>query len=160
MQGRYFDGLDSTAHAAEVRFEGGNLIIEAGGQTHVWSATGLFVDVHADQARVSRRGGDARLVMTAADWNRLAAGQRPVRRHSAAGGQGLIIGLTVAAAAAALVVFVGLPMASGPLARATPLTYEAQMGESYNAQLSTIFPACQGQAGQAVLQGLAGRLGD
>lgn len=68
MQGRYFDGLDSTAHAAEVRFEGGNLIIEAGGQTHVWSATGLFVDVHADQARVSRRGGDARLVMTAADW--------------------------------------------------------------------------------------------
>jgi Zn-dependent protease with chaperone function len=160
MQGRYFDGLDSTAHAAEVRFEGGNLIIEAGGQTHVWSGTGLFVDVHADQARVSRRGGDARLVMTAEDWNLLAAGQRPVRRHSAAGGQGLIIGLAVTAAATALVVFVGIPMASGPLARATPLSYEAQMGESYNAQLSAIFPACQGEAGQAALQGLADRLSD
>jgi len=158
MQGLYYDGLESTAHPAEVQLEAGNLIIEADGQVLTWSATDLFVDVHADQARLSRRGSDARLVLPASDWQRLSAGRASLRRNSAAGGRGLVIGLMVAAAATALVVFVGMPMASGPLARATPLTYESQMGESYNAQISVIFPRCAGEEGQDVLQRLADRL--
>lgn len=158
MQGLFYDGLGSTSHAAEVRFEGNSLVIEAGGQTYDWPTSHLSVDIHADQARISRRGSDARLVLSTSDWRQLSAGQAAVRRHSAAGGRGLVIALTVGAVATALVVFVGIPMASGPLARATPLTYESRMGDNYNAQISTIFPTCEDEAGQAVLQGLADQL--
>jgi len=160
MQGRFYDGTDATSHAAEVRFDGTTLVIEAAGQTHAWPTSELAVDIDRDQARVSRRRSDARLVLATADWRQLTAGHRQVRRHSAAGGGPLVIGLVVAAAATGLLVFVGIPMASGPLARATPIDYEARMGENYNAQLSGIFPACEGEAGQAALQRLADQLAD
>lgn len=160
MQGRFYDGADATAHDAAVGFDGTVLTIEAAGQSHVWSARDLSVDLHAGQARVSRRNSDARLVLAAEDWRQLTAGHREVRRHTAAGGKGVIVGLVVAAAATALVVFVGIPLASGPLARSTPLDYERRMGESYNLQISAIFPTCEGEDGQRVLQGLGDRLAE
>jgi len=158
MQGSFYDGLTATAHPAEVTFDGRALTIVAGGETHTWLASELSVDIHADQARISRRRSDARLVLALADWRQVSGALDGVRRHSAAGGRGLVVGLVAAAAATAFVVFVGIPMASGPLARATPLEYEQRMGENYNAQLSAVFPACEGEAGQAILQGLGDRL--
>lgn len=158
MQGRFYDGSSATAHMATVGFEADDLVIGAAGQTHRWPRRELSIDIHAGEARISRRRSDARLVMTRADWSELSVGQGQLRRHSAAGGKGLVIGLVAAAAATALVVFVGIPMASGPLARATPIDYERQMGESYNAQLSAVFPTCDDEAGQAVLQRLGDRI--
>lgn len=158
MQGRFYDGTSAAVHAATAAFEGGDLVIQANGQTHRWPARDLSVDTHAGEARISRRRSDARLVMSRMEWRELSAGQGALRRHSAAGGKGLVIGLVAAAAATALFVFVGMPMASGPLARATPIEYERQMGDSYNAQISAIFPTCGGEAGQAVLQRLGDRI--
>jgi len=158
MQGRFYDGTDATAHTAQLRFEAGVLTIEADGGAHAWPVAELSVDIHAGEARVSRRRSDARVILSADDWSQLTAGQRQVRSHSAAGGGGLVLGLVAAAVVTALVVFVGVPLASGPLARATPLEYERRMGESYDLQISTVFPACQGEAGQHVLQGLGDRL--
>ena len=158
MQTRFYDGTSATVHAATAAFEGDELVIQADGQTHRWPARELSVDIHAGEARISRRRSDARLVMPRSDWREVSAGQGALRRHTAAGGRGLVIGLVAAAAATALIVFVGVPMASGPLARATPIEYERQMGESYNAQISAIFPTCRNEAGQAVLQRLGDRI--
>ena len=160
MQARFYDGTDASAHAAELSFSDAGLTVEATGQTYIWPARELAVDIHAGEARISRRGSDARVVVSAEGWRQLTAGQREVRRHSAAGGEGLVVGLVATAVATALVVFVGIPAASGPLARATPLDYERQMGESYNRQISAIFPTCDGEAGQRVLQGLGDRLAE
>ena len=158
MQGRFHDGLDAGSHAAQAAFDGRVLTIEANGQTHQWPIADLAVDIHGGEARVSRRRSDARLIVSEADWRAASSLNPGVREHSAAGGRGLIIGLVGAAAAVALFVFVGMPMLSGPLARATPVDYEAQLGESYNAQVSLLFPTCEGEQGQAVLDQLGQRI--
>ena len=158
MQGRFYDGVDAGSHAARASFDGRAVTIEANGQTHVWPARELSVDIHGGEARISRRRADARLVVSESDWRAVAGLSGAVRSHSAAGGRGLVIGLVAAAAAVALFVFVGVPLASGPLARATPSAYEARLGESYNAQVSAIFPACEDEAGQAVLDQLGQRI--
>lgn len=159
MQGRYHDGIAAGSHEAQAAFDGRFLTIQADGQTHQWPIGDLSVDIHGGEARVSRRRSDARLIVQEADW-RAATGalNRGVRAHSAAGGRGLIIGLVATAAAVALFVFVGMPMLSGPLARATPVEYEAQLGESYDAQVSLLFPTCEDEQGQAVLEQLGRRI--
>lgn len=160
MQGRFYDGLDAGSHAAQASFDGRALTIQAGDQTHVWPVGDLSVDIHGGEARISRRRSDARLVVSEADWSAASGLAGSVRRHSAAGGRGLIIGLVAAAVAVSLFVFVGMPMLSGPLARATPVSYEAQLGESYNAQIAALFPACEDEAGQAVLDRLGQRIAE
>lgn len=158
VHARFHDGDSAATHQAEVSHDGRALVIVVGDQTHVWPTSELSVDVHGGQARVSRQRADARLVLTEADWNRLTSAHAAVRSHSASGGRGLIIGLTVVAASLALFVFVGMPALSGPLARATPIEYERRMGDSYNAQISALFPTCEGEAGQAVLTDLGARI--
>lgn len=155
---RFYDGQSAAAHDAEVSHDGRDLIIRVGSQTHAWPTRELSVDIHGGEARVSRHRSDARLVLAEPDWNRLTAARGRIRSHGAGGGRGLIIGLTAVAAGLALFVFVGMPALSGPLARATPIEYERRMGDSYNAQISAIFPACENEAGQAVLADLGARI--
>lgn len=155
---RFYDGQSAAAHDADVSHDGRDLVIRVGGETHTWPTRELSVDVHGGQARVSRLRQDARLVLAETDWNRLTAAQAPIQKHGAGGGRGLIIGLTAVAAGLALFVFVGMPALSGPLARATPIEYERRMGDSYNAQISALFPACEDEAGQAVLADLGSRI--
>ena len=155
---RFYDGNSAAAHDVDVSHDGRDLIFRLGDQSHVWPTRELSVDVHGGQARVSRRRSDARLVMSETDWNRLTASHAVIRRHSAGGGRGLVIGLTAAAVGLGLFVFVGMPALSGPLARATPIDYERRMGDSYNAQISAFFPTCEDAAGQAVLSDLGARI--
>jgi Zn-dependent protease with chaperone function len=158
VSARFYDGDSAAAHDADVSHDGRDLTIATGAETHVWPARDLSVDIHGGQARVSRRRSDVRLVLAEADWNRLTAAHPSVRTHNAGGGRGLIIGLVTVAAGLALFVFVGMPALSGPLARATPIDYERRMGDSYNAQISALFPTCENEPGQAVLSELGARI--
>ena len=70
----------------------------------------------------------------------------------------LAVALAVVAAAVTGFVFIGIPALSGPLARATPVEYERNMGRNFDLQMSALFPSCEGEAGQAALQTMTDRL--
>lgn len=158
MQGRFHDGITTAAHPVAVVAEAGVLRFHADGADHVWPAEALSAERVNGAVRLSRPYDPARLVLDEADWRALgwdtALTRRSHRREWA-----LLAGLAASAAAAALAVFVGVPLASGPLARATPPSFEAGVGENFEAQLKLGFPSCTGADGQRALQALGGRLG-
>lgn len=154
MRARFHDGRTATPWSVEVAVEAGALVFEADGQTRRWPADGLSVERGGDYVRVSHRTSpDARLTLDPADWARAGLDVRGGRGHVA-----LVLGLTAAAAALGLFVFVGMPALSGPLARATPPAYEARIGKSFETQLGWAFPRCEGKAGQAALHKLGATL--
>jgi beta-barrel assembly-enhancing protease len=64
----------------------------------------------------------------------------------------------VAAAAFGTFVFLGVPAASGPLARATPTSLERQIGRNFESQLTVAWAPCKGEAGQQALLALGDKL--
>ncbi len=160
MDTRFLDGKSARPLPATVEVEGKTVRILADGQTHVWPVKGLEIVVEGDQARLSHRSNrDARLVMPEADWiviggDHLADVARRRRRVET----GLVIGLTAFAAATVGFVFFGVPLASGPLARATPPSFEIGMGRNFDAQLGAAFQRCEGREGQKVLHDLGKRI--
>lgn len=140
--------------------DGDTLRIRADDREVAWPLADLTVDIEADQARVSsRKARDARLVLPVGEWSpmigdRLADRVRLRRRRE----WWLIGGLTAAAAGVALFVTVGVPVLSGPLARATPVSMETRMGENFNGQVSAIFPTCDDPAAQRTLAALGDRI--
>lgn len=154
MEGRFHDGRTTASHAVEVRADDQGLAFETAGEAHAWAFAEIEVEWTGERVRLARPGDPARLLVDRADWERAAPAshRRPKRPWR------LVAGLTAAAAVVAGVVFVGVPAASGPLARATPIGFEAQLGESFEAQVGLAFKPCEGQAGQRALQRLVGRL--
>jgi len=157
---RFYDGRSALARDADVTAEPSGLRIRVGDEDFVWRLEDLTADIEADQARVSnRRERDARLVLAAADWDGLVgdrmAGRARVRRRREVW---LIGGLTGAAVAVVLFVFVGVPVLSGPVARATPVDMELRMGANFDAQVGAIFPTCSNEEGQRVLAALGDRI--
>ena len=55
----------------------------------------------------------------------------------------LVVGLSAVGGVILFLVFVVLPAASGPLARATPPALEQRLGESFEAQLTTAMRPCR-----------------
>lgn len=161
MIARFYDGQSARAHDAEAALDGDALRIRIGGEERVWRVRDLTVEVEADQARISsRKDRDARLVLPVGDWNpmigdRLVEAAKTRRQRE----WWLIGGLTAAAAGVVLFVTVGVPALSGPVARATPVSMEQQMGDNFNGQISTLFRTCEGEAGQRALAGLGDRIG-
>jgi hypothetical protein len=107
---------------------------------------------------IARSDHAARLSLTFEDWSVLTAGalrhhERHRRRQIA-----LVAGLAGAAAAIAGIVFVGIPAASGPLARHTPPALERKIGENFEAQIGLGFRTCGGKPGQAALAAFGRRL--
>lgn len=160
MFARFYDGRSALARDADVTAEPAGLRIRSDAEDFVWCLEDLAVDIEADQARVSnRRQRDARLVLTAGAWaglvgDRMAGRARARRRREV----WLVGGLTGIAVAVVLFVFVGVPILSGPVARATPVDMERQMGENFDAQIGAIFPACGDEEGQSVLTALGERI--
>jgi predicted Zn-dependent protease len=158
---RFYDGHSARALDAEAALDGDVLRILVGGEERVWRVRDLTVEVEADQARVaSRKERDARLVLPVGDWNpmigdRLVEAAKTRRQRE----WWLIGGLTAAAAGVVLFVTVGVPALSGPVARATPVSMEQQMGDNFNGQISTLFRTCEGAAGQRALAALGDRIG-
>lgn len=155
MQGRFHDGRTTAAHLVEVTAVDGALSFKVEDELFTWTLADLDVEELGDRARVAPSGDAARLILSLQDWRALApTTSRRWRRRELR----LIGGLTAAALAVGGIVFIGVPVASGPLARITPPAYEQRMGESFEAQIRLAFKPCAGAAGQQALQRLAGRL--
>lgn len=161
MPARFHDGREARAHPAEVAVDDRAVHIAADGCEHNWPLKAISIDRHGGEVRLSWKGDrDARLILPEAEWIALAGaadgavGRRDRRREIA-----LIGALAAAGAAVAGFVFFGMPVLSGPLARATPTGYEAQMGENFDAQLAVAFPSCGGEAGQRILSDLGDQIG-
>lgn len=155
-EGRFHDGRTAAAHLVEVTAADGALSFSAAGELFTWPLAELKVEELGDRARLAVPGDAARLILSIADWRALSPSRS--RRRWGRGELRLVIALTSAAMAVGAVVFIGVPVASGPLARATPRAYEQRMGESFEAQIGLAFKPCTGAAGQQALQRLVGRL--
>lgn len=160
MAARFYDGRSALSRDADVTLEADALNIRTDGQEFVWRVADLIAEVEADQVRVSnRRERDARLVLPVGEWtsligDRLAGRTRERRRREL----GLVGGLAAIAVAVMLFVFVGVPILSGPVARATPVDMELRMGENFDAQVGAIFPTCRNEDGQRILSALGDRI--
>ncbi len=160
MSARFYDGRSALSHEADVTLEDLALHIRTDGQEIVWRVGDLTAEIEADQARVSnRRAPDARLVLSVGEWqglvgDRLAGFARARRRREV----WLVGSLTAVAVGVVLFVFVGVPILSGPVARATPVDMELRMGANFDAQVGAIFPTCGDGEGQRVLAALGDRI--
>ena len=112
-----------------------------------------------DQARLSHPSEpDARLVMAEADWIALGGAAAAVEKRGRVKETRLVIGLAAVGLSVTAFVFWGEPVIAGPLARATPIQMEKDMGRSFDAQMGAMFHRCEGEAGQGVLDELGTRL--
>ena len=161
MQGRFHDGLSARPSTVEVAWIDDGLRFAAeGGQARFWPQVGLKVVREGDQARLSHPSDpDARLVLTEADWLALGGSAAvAVEKRGRVREFRLVAGLAAAGLSVTAFVFWGVPVFAGPLARATPIQMEKDMGRSFDAQMGAMFRRCEGEAGQGVLDELGTRL--
>ncbi|MDP1875142.1 M48 family metallopeptidase [Phenylobacterium sp.] len=161
MQGEYFDGLTSRKHHVEVSVVAGEILGQGPGVSFRWPLKGIrLIEVRDGRVRLAPATGDGRLILQAADWE-AASGLSVTRvQRAALRKEGWLVGvLAVVGISLTLGVFVGIPMAARPLARATPLELEASMGRNMSKQLQIAFKPCTGDAyGQDSLDALTSRL--
>jgi hypothetical protein len=166
MDAHWYDGRVATRQQASLAAEDGVLLIRtAGGEVERWP----FASVREVAREGSRlrlagpAGGDGRLVVEAADWAALL-GDRAASLRGAARRKELKLvgGLAAAGLTFAAAVWFGIPAAAGPLARATPASFEEGIGENFDKQMRPLFPRCRsaGGRGQEHLQTLAVRLAE
>jgi Zn-dependent protease with chaperone function len=159
VQGLFQDGRTARPLAVEVALDDEVLVFDAGGQQR-WPLGEVRTEIVDDRIRIARRGGDpARLSLGLADWRALSASAQRHHRTERRRHMTLVAGLAATAIAVAGFVFVGIPAASGPLARHTPPKLERQIGENLEAQVSIGFRRCGGEPGQAALARFGQRLG-
>jgi Zn-dependent protease with chaperone function len=160
VRARFYDGVTARPHEVEVTLSDREIAFEAAGVGHAWPRAGLQAEAIGGLVRLSRPGDPARLQVARKDW----PVDRPAERGFGAliprAERRLVIGLCLAGLAVLAFVFVGMPAASGPLARMTPPAFEAQIGANFEDQIGLAFKSCTGKRGQAALQGLGERLGD
>jgi predicted Zn-dependent protease len=159
VQARYHDGRTAQSRPTKVCVEDETLVFSADGENR-WPLDAVRVETVDDRVRIAYgRDDPARLTLALADWRELtehAIGHhRRVRQREIR----LVAALAASAAAIAGLVFVGIPAASGPLARHTPPSLERKIGRNLEAQVSLPFRTCRGAAGQAALKRLGQRLG-
>lgn len=160
MQGLYFDGRTARPHTVTVADVGGQIAGEGEGASFLWPTKRVrLLDVDAGKARLAAPDGDGRLILDLADWETLGGPVAAVRREAGRRELRLIGWLTAAGVAVALGVFVGIPAASGPLARATPPDLETRMGDNMAGQIKLAMRSCEGDVfGRARLEEMTQRL--
>ena len=159
MDGLFNDGRTARAHPVRVWLEDEALVFQAESERR-WPLEAVRTEVVDDRVRIAlaKEEDPARLSLALADWVELTGSawrhhQRVRRRHL-----GLVAGLVAAAAGITGLVFVGIPAASGPLARHTPPEFERKIGENFEGQLGLGFRACGGKPGNQALATLGHRL--
>lgn len=170
VEARFFDGRSARPLSVQVGIADGVLRIaplaaplaatpEA---PRDWPLAEVVAVIEGDQARLSHPSErDARLVMALTDWRALGGTEaQTAARRGRHRELKLIGGLVAFAGAVTLFVFVGVPLLSGPLARATPPSFEEGMGQNFDNQLGTLFRTCDGQPGQDALYAFGQRLAD
>lgn len=156
FSGRYFDGRSAVAHDACVIINAHMLFIETQSARHGWDYADLEKSpAHGDELRLANRTlPDELVVLPVAARSALETyapelfSNRKERRRMTA----LVGALVAGAAVVALALFVGVPAASGPMARATPKAFEAQIGENIAAQINTILRPCGDEEAMAAIR--------
>src|SRR5687768_12633712 len=121
MQGRFYDGRTARAHEVEAKVADGVLAFVADDLPVRWRMSSLRAERLGDLIRLSPPTGDARLLVDARAWGEASGdGGRAVERRNRRAELRLVGGLALAGLAVAAFVFIGMPLASGPLARRTP----------------------------------------
>lgn len=159
MRARFYDGLTARPHEVEAELQDTEVVFEVEGVRHAWPRATVQVETIGEMVRLSQAGQAARLQVARSDWPAVAR-ERGLGALIPKAERRLIVGLCLAGLAVLLFVFVGMPAASGPLARITPPAFEEQIGANFEDQLGLALKACPGKAGQAALQGLGEKLGD
>lgn len=152
MRARYHDGRTAKAHEVEAAVDAVGVRFTFEGEAHHWPLADVEVETLGDRVRLGRQRAPARLTLDAGQWRAATGGAAEALKRAGHRRQWQLIGaLAGTAGLAAAVVFIGVPLASGPLARATPVGFERQMGDNFEAQLNIAFQRCTGQAGQHAL---------
>lgn len=164
FQGRYFDGQSANAHDAQIIVAQHGLIIETADDRHNWNYADMEkAPAQGDDVRlVNQNFPDALLVLPLEAQHALGAAAPDLFSTAAANRRmtGLIATLIVGSAAVAALLFFGVPAASGPLARATPKSFEMQIGENLAAQINTLMRSCNASEEDENQQGVADGIAD
>lgn len=164
---RFYDGKVALAQAVTVRPASHELVIlDAAGSTVVarWPSAELVVlgdTGHEKAPPVARRGEEARLVVEDAELRRQLAQSMPSlaalgKPRPAALPRIALFGATLAVAVAAF--WLAVDVGSGYVAPLVPYGLQHRLGESVAGDVIGQQPLCQGRAGLAAINGLAGRL--
>lgn len=146
LNGRYFDGQSGRAQPVEIVLYIDHFFIRSSEEEFRWDYRHTKIAAQSDtETRFSnRRFPDAVLVLPSADTSALEKaapeifdGRRERRRITA-----LISGLVIGAGIVTAAIFIGVPAASGPLARATPKDFETRIGSNLAAQISILYKPC------------------
>lgn len=161
MKGYFFDGQTSRKHIVDVSVVAGEVVGEGPSVSFRWPLKGIrLIEVKDGRVRLAPATGDGRLVLSAAEWE-AASGLSVTRvQRAAVRREWWLVGwLAAIGISLTLGIFIGIPVAARPLARATPLRLEAAMGRNMTQQLQIAFKPCTGDAaGLASLDALTNRL--
>jgi predicted Zn-dependent protease len=162
-QATWLDGESPLARSAEIEADGASLLIRPAGGTHVhWPIERIAILSDPDAATLRLGAGDdARLDII--DPAAIAALRTHLlhspRRSESRSLRHRRLALTIAAIALAIIgLGLGWPWLADALARATPLSAEAALGEAVDRRLFAEARRCDGPAGQDALDALVARL--
>lgn len=146
FDGRFFDGASGIAAPAVAIFKTDGLIVKLPEREFLWLYPEIVVlDGKPSECRLGARSEpDAALVLPATARAVLAAAAPDYHgRHVGARRLGVAVAAMIGAAGViAALLFIGVPAASGPLAQATPKSFEQRIGANMAAQIQTVFRRC------------------
>jgi beta-barrel assembly-enhancing protease len=158
---RFFDGLSAAERAVRVRPGEGGLHLDGEGFSEFWLAADVVVLEQRGQFRLGVKSApDARLILERNPETEAILRQLEVLSVKKAAQRGaILVGALVGASAILLaIIFIGAPLAAGPLARSTPREVEAQMGENLAGQAQLFFRPCENAAADTAIAPLVARL--
>lgn len=150
FSGRFFDGESAAAQTVTVVLGNEALIIELANRRISWAYSNLVLATGTShEIRLSEREhADALLILPSSARSVLQQSAPELFAHTRQRRQFtfLVAALIGGAAIVAAVLFIGVPAASGPLAKATPKSFETRIGGNMAAQITVIFRLCKGEA--------------
>lgn len=161
MEADFFDGESARRHRMTVILEGDELVGQGSDAAFRWPVGDVrVIEARSGRVRLARKGTAARLSMNVEDWEALSGlSVTGAMAKTDRGERRLILRLSAVGVGLALALFIGVPLAAVPLARATPPALEARLGRSMVGQLTVALPPCEGDPESVVaINGLANRL--
>lgn len=146
--GRFFDGKSAAAQTVCVLFDENALFIETENSRINWAYRDLVLSPRTpNDVRLGAKGNpDALLVLPPSARSALEVQAPEIFARTAQRRQftALVAALIGGAAIVGAALFIGVPAASGPMARATPRTFETRIGANMAAQITAIIRSCKG----------------
>jgi hypothetical protein len=163
MRVRAHDGRTAAARRADLALVDGRVIVTGDDWRWEWPLGAVREASAGPEVRLSGPApADARVLADATAWRALVAAARVSERRERSRVRELRLVSVLALVGVSLtaLVFWGVPAASGPLARATPVALEQSIGRNIEGQVSVLFRSCAGDPqGELALRQLGNALG-